>query len=161
MSLQSTEPLPGHPTTLRDLTAISEVLMLPPSFGAIQLGETFTSCLCVNNDTDQTLHGVTLRVEMQTATTKVPLASVGGPDLSLGPENNFVETIVSHEIKELGQHVLACTMTYRRTGAPEGEESVPIRKFYKFAVRTERPSCILRASKLNDNGGHQSPQRQD
>ncbi|KAH7107787.1 DUF974-domain-containing protein [Auriculariales sp. MPI-PUGE-AT-0066] len=134
MSLQSTEPLSGHPTTLRDLTAISDVLMLPPSFGAIQLGETFSSCLCINNDTNGALTAVSLRVEMQTASTKTVLASLGGPEMTLTPENSFIETVVSHEIKELGQHVLACTISYRRPGAPESEELIDIRKFYKFAV---------------------------
>ncbi|EJD53235.1 DUF974-domain-containing protein [Auricularia subglabra TFB-10046 SS5] len=137
MSLQSKEPLPGHPTTLRDLTAISDVLMLPASFGAIQLGETFSSCLCINNDTDGDVHAVALKVEMQTATTKVLLAHLGGPDLTLTAEKNFVETVVHHEIKELGQHVLSCTITYRLPGAPPANDEdglSTIRKYYKFAV---------------------------
>ncbi|KZV94066.1 DUF974-domain-containing protein [Exidia glandulosa HHB12029] len=133
MSMQSDLPLPAHPTTLRDLTAISDVLMLPPSFGAIQLGETFSSCLCINNDANADIHAVALNVEMQTATSKVPLASIGGPDLTLTAENNFVETVVHHEIKELGQHVLACTITYRLPNSTSEEPST-IRKYYKFAV---------------------------
>lgn len=35
----------GHLKTLCDLSHVTKVLMLPSSFGAIQLGETFTSCI--------------------------------------------------------------------------------------------------------------------
>ncbi|KAH9952206.1 hypothetical protein B0H21DRAFT_716167 [Amylocystis lapponica] len=143
MSLQSEKPLPGHPTTLRDLTHISEVLTLPSSFGAIQLGETFSSCLSVNNEANVDVEGVTLKVEMQTASTKTTLAEFGGADFSL-TIGDSMEKVVSHEIKELGQHVLGCTVSYRlpigiRTApGPAGEVHDPsthaFRKFYKFAV---------------------------
>ena len=58
-----------------------------------------------------------------------------------------MEAIVSHEVKELGQHVLACTVTYRtppgmRPATSGGENAEDpfvqtFRKFYKFAVSTE------------------------
>lgn len=98
--------MPGHPKTLRDLTHVSELLTLPSSFGSIQLGETFSSCLCVNNEAQLEIEGVTIKVEMQTVTSKVVLADFGGPDLRLA-QGDTLENIVNHEIKELGQHVLA------------------------------------------------------
>ncbi|TFK84328.1 DUF974-domain-containing protein [Polyporus arcularius HHB13444] len=142
-SLQGKTPLPGHPKTLRDLTHITELLTLPSSFGAIQLGETFSSCLSINNDANVDVDGVTVRVEMQTASSKATLTEFGGPEqrLSVGQS---LERVVSHEIKELGQHVLGCTVTYHMPPGmrpPPGQPSDPqepgvqsFRKFYKFAV---------------------------
>ncbi|KAG6874331.1 hypothetical protein C0995_001556 [Termitomyces sp. Mi166 len=144
VSLQGTTPLPGHPKTLRDLTHASEFLTLPSSFGSIQLGETFSSCLCVNNESLSNVEAVSLKVEMQTATTKVVLAEYGGSNHRLAAGKTF-ESVVHHEIKELGQHVLACAVTYRhpphsRQSFGPGEDAEDpslqtFRKFYKFAVR--------------------------
>ncbi|KAG6910920.1 hypothetical protein DXG01_006603 [Tephrocybe rancida] len=143
VSLQGTAPLLGHPKTLRDLTHASELLTLPSSFGSIQLGETFSSCLCINNEAQIDVEAVSIKVEMQTATTKVVLAEYGGPEHKLAPRATF-ENIVHHEIKELGQHVLACAVTYRHPphmrqlpGPGETAEDPSLqtfRKFYKFAV---------------------------
>lgn len=139
MSLQTKEPLPGHPNTLRDLTHITEVLMLPAAFGAIQLGETFSGCIAVNNDSKSfDVDGVTLRVEMQTGTAKVVLAEVGGPDHRLAAADTM-EDVVHYEIKELGQHVLACAVSYNlpdfiRRERPQTEPIQTFRKFYKFQV---------------------------
>jgi hypothetical protein len=143
LSLQANTPLPGHPKTLRDFTAASELLTLPSSFGAIQLGETFSSCLCVNNEAHVDIDAVTLKVEMQTVTSKVMLAEFGGSKYKL-KTGDTLENLVNHEIKELGQHVLACTVTYRlppnarSAPGPAEDASDPslqiFRKFYKFAV---------------------------
>ncbi|KAF8589957.1 DUF974-domain-containing protein [Ramaria rubella] len=143
LSLQGKEPLPGHPKTLRDLTHASQLLTLPSTFGAIQLGETFTSCLCVNNDAAVEVEGVSLRIEMQTATNKVLLAEVGGPGQRLNT-TDVLEAIVSHEMKELGQHVLACYVSYRLPSSvrfsqgPTGDSVDPtlqtFRKYYKFVA---------------------------
>ena len=95
---------------------------------------------------------VNLRVEMQTATSKLLLADIGGSTLSLVAGDTLEDT-VHHEIKELGQHVLACTVSYqlppgaRRpatsatttaiAGVDTGDDTglQTFRKFYKFAVR--------------------------
>ncbi|KAI9446628.1 DUF974-domain-containing protein [Lactarius indigo] len=140
LSLQGSAPLPGHPKTLRDLTNASTLLTLPSSFGAIQLGETFSGALATASS---------CAVEMQTATSKILLAELGGPMLSL-VAGDTLEAMVHHEIKELGQHVLACTVSYqlppgaRRpmvtgTSAVAGGDAddaglQTFRKFYKFAV---------------------------
>ncbi|KAI0005858.1 hypothetical protein BJV74DRAFT_800409 [Russula compacta] len=151
LSLQGSTPLPGHPKTLRDLTNASTLLTLPSSFGDIQLGETFSGALAVNNESAAMVDGVRLRVEMQTATNKVLLAEIGGPTLSL-VAGDTLEATVHHEIKELGQHVLACIVSYRLPpGARKPASSatttvVPgtdtaddtglqsFRKFYRFTV---------------------------
>ncbi|KAL5490077.1 hypothetical protein ACEPAI_4910 [Sanghuangporus weigelae] len=152
LSLQGAEPLAGHPKTLRDLTNASNVLTLPASFGAIQLGETFSCVLSVNNEVDIPVDSVRARVEMQTATTKVVLAEIaagtvdeeaGGADGTLGAGDSL-ELSVSTEIKELGQHVLGCAVTYRTPPgmrpATSGSDNTgdpfmqTFRKFYKFMV---------------------------
>jgi hypothetical protein len=82
-----------------------------------------------------------MKVEMQTATLKFLLADFGGEDCQLAVEDTL-ENIVHHEIKELGQHVLACTVTYRTLpnarNAPLPPEDATglqtFRKYYKFAV---------------------------
>jgi trafficking protein particle complex subunit 13 len=84
---------------------------------------------------------------MQTATTKAILVDVGGPDFALAP-GALSENVISHEIKELGQHVLACTVSYRLPSNvrnmpagsvdPANPNVATFRKFYKFAVSTLR-----------------------
>ncbi|KAF9234782.1 DUF974-domain-containing protein [Melanogaster broomeanus] len=142
LSLQGKAPLPGHPKTLRDLTHISEFLTLPAAFGAIQLGETFSSSFCVNNETNVDVEGVSIAVEMQTANTKTLLVKLGGPEHTLA-SGDGLDHVVHHEVKELGQHVLACTVTYRvppgsrPPGPVEGSNDPGLQsfsKFYKFAV---------------------------
>ncbi|KAI0290380.1 hypothetical protein BC826DRAFT_1027361 [Russula brevipes] len=142
----------GHPKTLRDLTNASTLLTLPSSFGVIQLGETFSGALAVNNESAAMVDGVSMRVEMQTATNKVLLAELGGPTFSLITPD-MLEAMVHHEIKELGQHVLACIVSYQlppgaRRPAPPAAGTAgagvdvrdhdsglqTFRKFYKFAV---------------------------
>jgi hypothetical protein len=148
---------------LRDLTNASTLLTLPSSFGAIQLGETFSGALAVNNESAASVDGIILRVEMQTATSKVLLAEVGGPKLSL-VAGDTLEAMVHHEIKELGQHVLACTVSYQlppgarrpmaaTTDAAAGGDAdddaglQTFRKFYKFAVsRFPLPLPVMSAN---------------
>ncbi|KAG8907345.1 hypothetical protein FRB99_004592 [Tulasnella sp. 403] len=144
LSLQGARPLPGHPKTLRDFS-LQELLTLPSNFGAISLGETFTSVFCVNNESDVAVSGVHLKMEIQTVTTKIPLAEFGGLEQTLQP-NEPLQGVVDHEIKELNQHVLACTVSYllpeslahaHNIGPPE-DPSRPnlrvFRKYYKFTV---------------------------
>jgi hypothetical protein len=127
------------------------VLLLPEAFGTISLGETFTSSLCVNNESALEIIGGHLLVEIQTASNKIVLGEIGGIDSRLQP-NQILQLVVNHEIKELGQHVLACTVSYhvppalRNSSVPPEDPANPtlrtIRKFYKFIVSTN----ILRFS---------------
>ncbi|KAH7889955.1 DUF974-domain-containing protein [Phlebopus sp. FC_14] len=143
LSLQGKSPLPGHPKTLRDLTHVSEFLTLPAAFGAVQLGETFSSCICVNNESNVQIEGVSVSIEMQTANSKTVLAELGGLDYRLTIAD-ALEHVIHHEVKELGQHVLSCTVSYRLPlgfhhppGPADGSNDPSVqsfRKFYKFAV---------------------------
>lgn len=147
LSLQGAEPLQGHPKTLRDMTHSGQMLQLPAAFGALQLGETFACVLSVNNEINVPIDAVQAKIEMQTISSKVALtdieASSGNGTRTL-LAGDSVETVVSHEVKELGQHVLACSVTYRtppgmRPATNSGENSddpfmQTFRKFYKFHV---------------------------
>jgi trafficking protein particle complex subunit 13 len=82
---------------------------------------------------------------MQSQTSKVVLAELGGPDYKIASGDTF-ESVVSHEIKELGQHVLACSVTYQlpsKARLSSGVENTAdtglqaFRKFYKFIVSIE------------------------
>lgn len=83
---------------------------------------------------------IALRVEMQTATAKLPIGTAEADTLT---PTSSIQTIVHHEIKELGQHVLGCTVTYRIPAALVQSYPIPpedpndptlrvLRKFYKF-----------------------------
>ena len=159
--------------------------MLPASFGSIQLGETFSSCLCANNDTQVDVDSVTVKVEMQTATTKVTLGEFGGPQYTLAAGDTLECTsaispalinpltcpivgLVTHEVKELGQHVLSATVSYRlppnaRPPVPAEDPDDPqmqhFRKFYKFVVRS--PLLLRMCSTESTSSGHQSSVGQD
>ena len=57
------------------LTSLSPgcLLVLPQSFGNIYLGETFTSYVCVHNDSTEVCSTVVLRADLQTATQRINL----------------------------------------------------------------------------------------
>lgn len=116
----------------------------PNPLGAIHLGETFSSIVCINNDAPEVeALDVSMKVEMQTATAKVLLADIGGTGNALRG-SQITETVVHHEIKELGQHVLACAISYRippsmrnALASPEDSSDPTLRsfrKYYKFVV---------------------------
>lgn len=79
---------------------------------------------------------------MQTSTGKIPIGKV---DADVLKPSSSIQTIVNHEIKELGQHVLACIVSYRIPPALAQSYPIPpddpnditlrvLRKFYKFMV---------------------------
>jgi len=72
----------------------------------------------------------TLKVELQTATLLVPLfsnASTAIDRFSPGVSHDYV---VSHEVREAGVNILACTVNYTRH---DGDKKF-FRKFFKFQV---------------------------
>ncbi|KAF9574449.1 hypothetical protein EC968_006433 [Mortierella alpina] len=137
---------------------VSELLTMPAAFGNIYLGETFTSYICANNESPHPVRDVILKAELQTTTlrfalsdtlasqrnqpsaTRLPsdssLTSVPSPSSSTGGHIQLLESgktnemIVSHEIKELGIHILVCSIQYTTL---DGQQK-SFRKFYKFQV---------------------------
>ncbi|KAI9090278.1 hypothetical protein DFS34DRAFT_374802 [Phlyctochytrium arcticum] len=155
---------------IRDF-GLSELLQLPSSFGNIYLGETFSSYLCINNESGHATHDVGMKAELQTGSQRFVLAdtltstpkgstipsinyssmlggnSGGGSSLGSGSGGSpgsgsgtigripllptqSAEFVINHEIKELGVHILVCSVHYS-TGSLERKH---FRKFYKFQV---------------------------
>ncbi|KAJ3396508.1 hypothetical protein HDV05_003159, partial [Chytridiales sp. JEL 0842] len=120
----------SQPVPIQDF-GLSDFLCLPPSFGNIYLGETFTSYLCVNNESKTGVQNVGVKAELQTSTQRFTLAdTLSGPSnsASLLPTQS-AEFLIHHEIKELGIHILVCSIHY----VIKGERKF-FRKFYKFQV---------------------------
>ncbi|KAG0349599.1 hypothetical protein BG004_000005 [Podila humilis] len=127
---------------------VSELLTMPASFGNIYLGETFTSYICANNESPHPVRDVILKAELQTSTLRFALSNTLSPQqrsASNSPSNvpaatgghiqllesgRTNEMIVSHEIKELGIHILVCSIQYTTLDGLQKS----FRKFYKFQV---------------------------
>lgn len=114
------------PPRMRDYSD-SEILKLPPNFGMIYLGETFTTYICLNNETNQVVNAVSMKIELQTSSQKLLLVESKPTPLNV---RKNIEYISQYEIKELGVHILICTVLYM---TPTNEQRT-IKRFYKFQV---------------------------
>ncbi|KAJ3036052.1 hypothetical protein HDV00_003099 [Rhizophlyctis rosea] len=145
---------PSSPPALRlGEFGLSNFLALPSSFGNIYLGETFSSYLCINNESGAAVQEVGIKCELQTSSQRFTLAdtlaTLSSPTFSNLPAGTLTpprspatparvsllptqsaEFMVHHEIKELGIHILVCSVHYT---TPERERKF-FRKFYKFQV---------------------------
>jgi hypothetical protein len=106
------------------------LLFLPQQFGNVYLGETFSCYLSVNNDAPIPVRQMTLKAEVQTSTQKFSLS-----DTTLTPHPDMLPghcapLVIRHEIKELGIHILICSVHYV---THDGERKF-FRKFYRFQV---------------------------
>ncbi|KAJ1904347.1 hypothetical protein LPJ81_002546 [Coemansia sp. IMI 209127] len=124
-----------------DSFPLSETLVLPRAFGTMYLGETFTAHLCLCNETSLVVRDIGMRVVMQTATQKLSLFDNSGTgqqqqqqqqdeglkQLQAGQPFNLQ---VLHEIKELGVHILGCTISYL---SAQGDRRT-LQKSFKFQV---------------------------
>ena len=122
--------------------SVSSSLVLPPAFGSIYLGETFSCYLCVNNESAVPIQDLAFKAELQTTSQRFTLADTPGQQHqdntmrssshgSLLPAQS-AEFIIHHEIKELGIHILVCSVQY--TPMAKQSERKFFRKFYKFQV---------------------------
>lgn len=122
--------LQQDPTALQGLETITlgQFLLLPQSPVNIYLGETFSSYVSVFNETDQLVKDVTVKVDLQTSSQRLPLsAKAPTPELAT---DDIVNLVIHHEVKEIGTHILVCEVTYQ---APSGN-SMSFRKFFKIQV---------------------------
>ncbi|KAJ2448567.1 hypothetical protein GGF42_005062, partial [Coemansia sp. RSA 2424] len=106
---------------------LSETLVLPRSFSTMYLGETFSAHLCLCNESSSVVREATAQVVMQTSTQQLQLFSDTKSHLASGQPFNIQ---VAHEIKELGAHVLGCSVSYL---SAQGERRV-LQKSFKFQV---------------------------
>jgi len=111
------------------------LLVLPQSFGNIYLGETFSSYVCVHNDSTEVCGNVVVRADLQTATQRINLVPGTTTDVashsrdSLAP-GSTIDQVIHHEVKELGTHILVCEVTY----TSHQSDKMNFRKFFKFQV---------------------------
>ena len=109
--------------------AASGALLLPQSFGAIFLGETFQCFVSVGNASNRPITGVEVKAELQTEKARVGLYSTPAPLPSLAPGARH-DFIASHDIKEFGAHTLVCSTVY--TDADGERKYLP--QYFKFTA---------------------------
>ena len=108
---------------------LGQALILPQSFGNIYLGETFMSYVSLHNDSTDNCDNVILKCDLQTATQRLPLLQT--QEGSIVQSGNSIDQVLSHEVKELGTHILVCEVSY---SAPNKSPRMNFRKFFKFNV---------------------------
>ncbi|KAG2237885.1 hypothetical protein BDF21DRAFT_408824 [Thamnidium elegans] len=114
---------------IRDF-GLSQMLKLPSAFGNIYLGENFSTFISINNESPFAVQQVGVKIELQTSSQRFVLSdTTTTPLTALEPQKTY-DTTVAHEIKELGVHILVCSVQYN---APDGKRR-HFRKFYKFQV---------------------------
>ena len=124
-----------------------DCLSLPAAFGNIYLGETFTSYLCLNNDSPTPVADFSFKAELQTGKERFTLADTLAKQDSKSPRaaeslmpHQSSEFMLHHEIKELGIHILVCSVHYSPSTLPSTSNSIKdsqktfFRKFFKFQV---------------------------
>lgn len=109
---------------------LSQFLMVPQVFDNLYLGETFTFYICVQNESSQKANDICVKIDLQTTNQRVSLSSKLEEANAALESGEHLGQVVSHEIKEIGQHILVCAVTYK---AP-GDEKMFFRKFFKFPV---------------------------
>jgi len=132
---------PGGVDSGASKVAVSDVVTLPQSFGSIFLGETFTSYVIAHNESREKVTNIVVKAELQMksadkARSMVLLSTADKPATAeLAPEAS-VDDIVSHEVKQLGVHILVCSVWYNT----KEDERKFFRKFFRFEV--EKPLDI-------------------
>ena len=87
------------------------------------------SYVSLHNDSTDTCDTVILKCDLQTATQRLPLlqSHQQGQNVQSG---DSIDHVLSHEVKELGTHILVCEVSYSAPGKPK----LNFRKFFKFNV---------------------------
>nr|CAH0104181.1 unnamed protein product [Daphnia galeata] len=105
-------------------------LLLPQSFGTIYLGETFQSYLRVQNVGSCLVSNITIKADLQTAAQRLPLTKRNKVSINQLEPQQSTDDILSHEITEIGTHILVCEVSYQ---IGVGEQMTSSR-YYKFQV---------------------------
>ncbi|CAF0719209.1 unnamed protein product [Adineta ricciae] len=115
-----------------DHSVLSHLLVLPYSFGNVFLGEIFSAIVALHNQSDQILHDVILKTDIQTATQRITLNvtdQIDSNKLELAPDQS-ISRVLQHEVKELGNHSLVCTVTC----TDQNGEKHNLKKVFKLPV---------------------------
>ncbi|GAB2298689.1 hypothetical protein Dimus_032761 [Dionaea muscipula] len=113
-----------------DAAGLSGLLVLPQSFGAIYLGETFCSYISINNSSGHEVRDVVIKAEMQTERQRVLLLDSSKSPVESIRAGGRYDFIVEHDIKELGAHTLVCSALYNDG---DGDRKY-LPQFFKFIV---------------------------
>ncbi|XP_021902350.1 trafficking protein particle complex subunit 13 [Carica papaya] len=116
-----------HPS---DALGLSSLLLLPQSFGAIYLGETFCSYISINNSSSFEVRDVIIKAEIQTERQRILLLDTSKSPVESIRAGGRYDFIVEHDVKELGAHTLVCTALYNDG---DGERKY-LPQFFKFSV---------------------------
>ena len=87
---------------------------------------------------------IVARADLQTATQRINLVpgSISDPSVhtrdTLSP-GSTIDQVISHEVKELGTHILVCEVTYTNAAG----EKLNFRKFFKFQVKLALVSHLV------------------
>ncbi|KAL1129601.1 hypothetical protein AAG570_012546 [Ranatra chinensis] len=111
--------------------ASGQFLLLPQCFGNIYLGETFSSYICVHNDSNQIAKDVTVRAMLQTEKNSITLSTDPPNSTDIVP-GATVDEVIHHEVKEFGAHILVCEVSY--CSGTLSSNLLTFRKFFKFEV---------------------------
>lgn len=115
---------------LSDAMGLSGLLVLPQSFGAIYLGETFCSYISINNSSDFEVRDIVIKAEIQTERQRILLLDTSKSPVESIRAGGRYDFIVEHDVKELGAHTLICTALYS-----DGDtERKYLPQFFKFIV---------------------------
>lgn len=113
-----------------DAMGLSGLLVLPQSFGAIYLGETFCSYISINNSSNFEVRDVVIKAEMQTEKQRILLLDTSKSPVESIRAGGRYDFIVEHDVKELGAHTLVCSALYNDG---DGERKY-LPQFFKFVV---------------------------
>ncbi|MCD7473408.1 hypothetical protein HAX54_015244 [Datura stramonium] len=116
-----------HPS---DSLGLPGLLLLPQSFGAIYLGETFCSYISINNSSNFEVRDVTIKAEIQTERQRILLLDTSKSPVESIRAGGRYDFIVEHDVKELGAHTLVCTALYSDN---DGERKY-LPQYFKFMV---------------------------
>lgn len=113
-----------------DAMGLSGTLVLPQSFGAIYLGETFCSYISINNSSSFEVRDIIIKAEIQTERQRILLLDTTKAPVETIRAGGRYDFIVEHDVKELGAHTLVCTALYSDGDA----ERKYLPQYFKFMV---------------------------
>ncbi|KAA8903183.1 hypothetical protein FN846DRAFT_780196 [Sphaerosporella brunnea] len=134
---QHAHAYPSHPSG--ESFIYTPLLTLPPAFGSVYIGETFSCILSASNESSTRVSsGVRIQAQMQTPSQTVQLTGDEdeegeGVELQAGQST---QRTVSYELKEEGGHTLAVMVSY--TPSP-GDATRTFKKLYQFIAQ----QCIM------------------
>jgi hypothetical protein len=137
-----------------DAAGLHGALLVPQSFGAIHLGESFVSYVSVANFSGRAVTAVGIKAELQTDKTRAVLLDTTGAPLARMAPGERHDALVEADLKVAGAHTLVCSAVY--TDADGERKYLP--QYFKFsaanplAVRTKaRSRCaVLLRSAVRD-----------